>query len=294
MSRVHLQTFPFRKWLTGVWRSVHACVMARSCYLHTWAHLLHIVSTTTCHTKERLQPRMRCVCVCVMQIVAMLDATDSMTSQTIEARHSYLASDIVLNSMPLLLRRCNNGQLVVDYTCFVQRSEDDTEHATNGSNFSPDPGANSMCMDSPEAALTFAEGVPSEQLPHLNDTSHLMEPLPCGSNFDERVSSGMFAKSCPTSHMGLLNTCPLGQDIEEPSGSFPGNREGLIDTFAQWRVDGAQGLMELDALPVPRVDAHEDGSERRRSMSGAGSQRMMKHVHPIICRILNSRRSCMW
>ena len=83
--------------------------------------------------------------------MAMLDATDSMTSQTIEARHSYQASDIVLNSMPLLLRRRNTGQLVVDYSCFVQRSEDDCDHATNGGNLSPDRCATCLLYTSDAA-----------------------------------------------------------------------------------------------------------------------------------------------
>jgi hypothetical protein len=50
-----------------------------------------------------------------------------MTSQTIEARCSYQAADVVLNGdQPhLLVHRRRDGRLVVDYTCFRQRATGD-------------------------------------------------------------------------------------------------------------------------------------------------------------------------
>ena len=53
-----------------------------------------------------------------------MDATDAMTSQTVEARHSYQAADIVLtgDQDKGLIRRLPNGQLAVDYTCFRTRT----------------------------------------------------------------------------------------------------------------------------------------------------------------------------
>ena len=55
-----------------------------------------------------------------MQIVVLLDATDAMTSQTIEARHAYQAADIVLvgDDSAALIRRLPDGCLTVDYSCF--------------------------------------------------------------------------------------------------------------------------------------------------------------------------------
>lgn len=55
-----------------------------------------------------------------MQIVVLLDATDAMTSQTIEARHAYQAADIALvgDDNAALIRRLPDGCLTVDYSCF--------------------------------------------------------------------------------------------------------------------------------------------------------------------------------
>jgi hypothetical protein len=60
-----------------------------------------------------------------VQLVLLLDATDAMTSQTIEARKAYQASDIVLVSdeSDLLIHRQPDGSLVVDYTCFCARTQ---------------------------------------------------------------------------------------------------------------------------------------------------------------------------
>lgn len=54
-----------------------------------------------------------------------MDATDAMTSQTVEARYSYQAADIVLtgDQNKDMIRRLPNGQLSVDYTCFRERTE---------------------------------------------------------------------------------------------------------------------------------------------------------------------------
>jgi hypothetical protein len=59
-----------------------------------------------------------------LQVVVLLDATDAMTSQTVEARHAYQASDIVLSAdnAPGIIRRLPNGKLSADYTCFWERS----------------------------------------------------------------------------------------------------------------------------------------------------------------------------
>ena len=210
-----------------------------------------------------------------VQIVAMLDATDSMTSQTIEARHSYQASDIVLNSMPLLLRRRNNGQLVVDYSCFVQRSEDDCDHATNGGNLSPDRCATSMCMDSPDAARAFAEQLNNDHAPHpFMDAAQFMDALPCCSTSDEHVTSGVLHKSDPTGLMGLTASCPLGDESATP---FPGmEKEGSVDAFAQWRLEGGHSLMDLDTVPAPGAHFQDD---RRRSMSGVLQRSSAVRMH---------------
>lgn len=202
----------------------------------------------------------------------MLDATDSMTSQTIEARHSYQASDIVLNSMPLLLRRRNNGQLVVDYTCFVQRTEDDADQAaTNGGNLSPDRCATSMCMDSPDAARAFAEQVSSDQV------AHFMDALPCGSTGEDHLSSSLHKSDGMM--MGMSASGPLGQDSGEAPVPFSGmEKEGSVDAFAQWRLEGGHSLMDLDTMPVPGSHAH-DPDDRRRSMSGAAAQHTLTHMH---------------
>jgi hypothetical protein len=60
-----------------------------------------------------------------VQVVVLMDATDAMTSQTVEARHAYQASDIVLclDHTPTIIRRLPNGKLSVDYTCFWERSK---------------------------------------------------------------------------------------------------------------------------------------------------------------------------
>ena len=55
----------------------------------------------------------------------LLNATDAMTSQTIEARKAYRAEDIVLVSdeSDMLIRRRDDGKLVVDYSCFCSRAQ---------------------------------------------------------------------------------------------------------------------------------------------------------------------------
>lgn len=195
----------------------------------------------------------------------MLDATDSMTSQTIEARHSYQASDIVLNSMPLLLRRRNNGQLVVDYSCFVQRSEDDCDQALTGGNLSPERCATSMCLESPDAARAFTDRLNSEHAGPFMDAVQFMDALPCGSTGDEHLSSSHKAETT-----GLMGMTAFGQDMGgEASGPFPGtDKEGLTESPAQWNLDGGRSLMDLDSMPVPGSQTHEP-SDRRRSLSGA-------------------------
>ena len=215
----------------------------------------------------------------------MLDATDSMTSQTIEARHSYQASDIVLNSMPLLLRRRNTGQLVVDYSCFVQRSEDDCDHATNGGNLSPDRCATSMCMDSPDAARAFAEQLNSDHPTHpFMDATQFMDALPCGSTSEEPFSSGLLHKSDPTGLMGVTASCPLGDEGVAPRG----DKDVPADAFSQWRLDGGHSLMDLDTMPVPGAHVSDD---RRRSLSGAAQLCCTAHMHVTACNLIHALSS---
>ena len=55
----------------------------------------------------------------------MLDATDSMTSQTVQARHAYQAADIslVADAGHVIIRRLPDGVLTVDYSCFQSRAD---------------------------------------------------------------------------------------------------------------------------------------------------------------------------
>lgn len=207
-----------------------------------------------------------------IQIVAMLDATDSMTSQTIEARHSYQASDIVLNSMPLLLRRRNNGQLVVDYTAFVQRSEDDCDQAATNGNLSPDRCATSTCMDSPDAARAYTEQYNNEHAAQIIEAVQLMDVLPCGSVSEDRLSGSLPHKiDHAGAQMGVTASCPLAHDLGEASGPFVGmEKEASVDAFSQWRLDGGHSLMDLENMPVPGVHHGHDPAERRTSFSGTG------------------------
>lgn len=71
-----------------------------------------------------------------------MDATDAMTSQTIEARKAYRASDIILapSDQNNLVHRLSDGRLLVDYSCFVERSRGATTVEEGMAQLVPDGG----------------------------------------------------------------------------------------------------------------------------------------------------------
>lgn len=83
---------------------------------------------TICHTIDRHSPlhdlSIETMAKRKMEVIVLLDATDAMTSCTVEARHAYQASDIALvgDEMQTIIRRLPDGTVTVDYSCFRERA----------------------------------------------------------------------------------------------------------------------------------------------------------------------------
>jgi hypothetical protein len=83
---------------------------------------------TICHTIDSHSPlhdlSIETMAKRKMEVIVLLDATDAMTSCTVEARHAYQASDIALvgDEAQTIIRRLPDGMVTVDYSCFYERA----------------------------------------------------------------------------------------------------------------------------------------------------------------------------
>jgi hypothetical protein len=178
------------------------------------------------------------------QIVALMDATDAMTSQTIEARHSYQAEDIVINnSQPnLLMRRLADGCLSVDYQCFLRNFVRTTP---SGPGVSAMYSPHTPCLEKSHSMLT--QGVSSNRA-----ASWRMGSMECAGSGD--MTSGEHGpQALPSVDEGQ----PLAGAIGMRSAEFghvvvDGNEEGHSVTFLETLEEVLEGT-PLVALLVSRI-----------------------------------------
>lgn len=188
-----------------------------------------------------------------VQIVALLSATDAMTSHTVEARHSYLAEDIVLNGQPQGVRRRDDGRLVVDYTCFRMRATGDLTlddakltFETQSPVFLDSPGvAQGVAAQQAEAD---ARSGPSVDLGMPDDDAHPMLPSSPGPS---SVGAGTSSHPSP----------------RQPRRSESGRSRDTLRGSSSRRWDSEIAL-DLDHTALPRLAIAQDASSRRRSIAG--------------------------
>lgn len=195
----------------------------------------------------------------LLQIVALLSATDAMTSHTIEARHSYLAEDIVLNGQPHGVRRRDDGRLVVDYTCFRKRASGDLTLDDARLNFETQ---SPIFLDSPGVA----HGVAVQQAEADSRSMRLPDEgaLPDDDAVPEHGSRS------PRSSLDAPRSSQMGPSPRQPRRSESGHsRElGRSRGSSQRRWDTELAL-DLDHTALPRVVVSADAPDRRRSIAGA-------------------------
>lgn len=190
-----------------------------------------------------------------VQIVALLSATDAMTSHTIEARHSYLAEDIVLNGQPHSVLRRQHGRLVVDYTCFRKRASGDLtldDAKLNIETSSP------MFMDSPGAA----HGIAMQQA--AADASAMSDGVGMGMP-DEDALPDVDVRSTRSSVDAPLPS--MGPSPRRPRRSESGRSRDL-SRGPSWRRWDSEVALDLDHTSLPRLAIPYDEPGRRRSIAG--------------------------
>lgn len=185
-----------------------------------------------------------------MQIVALLNATDAMTSHTIEARHSYLAEDIVLNGQPHGVRRRDDGRLVVDYTCFRKRASGDLTLDDAKLNFETQ---SPIFLDAPGVALQQADaevGLADAGMPD-DDAMPQHAPQSPRSSVDATPSWSQ-----------------LGPSPRRPRRSESGRSRDLGHGYASARRWESEVALDLDHEALPRLSLRLDEPGRRRSIAG--------------------------
>lgn len=190
--------------------------------------------------------------------MALLSATDAMTSHTIEARHSYLAEDIVLNGQPHGVRRRDDGRLVVDYTCFRKRASGDLTLDDARLNFETQ---SPIFLDSPGVA----HGVALQQAEADSRSTRL--PDEDGLPDDDAVPEHE-ARS-PRSSLDGPRSSQMGPSPRQPRRSESGrSRELGRSGGSSWRRWDTELALDLDHAALPRVVVSTDAPDRRRSIAG--------------------------
>eukprot|EP00892_Ulva_mutabilis_P008016 jgi/Ulvmu1/5587/UM023_0124.1 len=193
-----------------------------------------------------------------MEIVALLNATDAMTSHTVEARHSYLAEDIVLNGQPHGVRRRDDGRLVVDYTCFCARASGDLTLDDAKLTFeTASPGF----LDSPGVA----RGVAAQQ---AEAEARSMGSDELGMPDDDAVPPSMRSPGHSMDAGEAPSGLPGPSSRPPPRRSESGRSRDLVrgggGSSRRWDSEIA---LDLDHTALPRLAVGQEDPGRRRSIA---------------------------